>query len=674
MDISDITKVASRKRISEDAEKLREKVSRETAKIIKLKVAQDTAYWDLKEKLQQVEANHERLQQNMVEVQMQHEATSGQYQDELRLRPETLNKVQGARRVCSVLEEAAARARAAGARAAADRSALCGALRHGGLRVRGLRDELQRGLLRLRERGDGLRDQRECGAGGAGGGGGRAALTARRVPGRGAGGGGGPGRAHRPPCAGTGGGRGRGAGPRSPPAVCRDGGRAGAGGRTALTARRVPGRGAGGGGGPGRAHRPPCAVAASEARARRALQAAQEERGRAERRAEEARAREDAERTLLRCKLQQKEDFVENLQKEIERLQQELRDRIVEADNTIENLKLGLQRSDDARAALQRSLALSEQQGAELRDQHQRLLLQLQVTRSGSRRASTRFKRYVVYYLFVNTIYPGRACFPRGIIACCRRAQGTKRLSAANPRAAERSPGRRQRAGGAADGARRRAGGREGGRGVQPARRAQCAAGPPRRRAGPVPVVQGGERGARGGGGRQRGGAHAGRAGRGRAPTQAGGRAGRRARPGRPAGASACGQRRRTQQTDVYYSGYEERKGAAPGENPEHAEHHRQRAEGAVGPRGGAGRRAGGGAAAGRAPPPPRPRALQLPERHQPGRRRAGHERGAPPVRGAVRRSASRRRPACAPPRPATCVPSVARVLVASEARLENET
>ncbi|XP_062531460.1 myosin-14 [Bombyx mori] len=278
MDISDITKVASRKRISEDAEKLREKVSRETAKIIKLKVAQDTAYWDLKEKLQQVEANHERLQQNMVEVQMQHEATSGQYQDELRLRPETLNKVQGARRVCSVLEEAAARARAAGARAAADRSALCGALRHGGLRVRGLRDELQRGLLRLRERGDGLRDQ----------------------------------------------------------------------------------------------------LAASEARARRALQAAQEERGRAERRAEEARAREDAERTLLRCKLQQKEDFVENLQKEIERLQQELRDRIVEADNTIENLKLGLQRSDDARAALQRSLALSEQQGAELRDQHQRLLLQLQ--------------------------------------------------------------------------------------------------------------------------------------------------------------------------------------------------------------------------------------------------------------------------------------------------------
>ncbi|XP_028042237.1 myosin-14-like [Bombyx mandarina] len=279
MDISDITKVASRKRISEDAEKLREKVSRETAKIIKLKVAQDTAYWDLKEKLQQVEANHERLQQNMVEVQMQHEATSGQYQDELRLRPETLNKVQGARRVCSVLEEAAARARAAGARAAADRSALCGALRTRACRCGGpARTSLQRACCGCAERRD------DCAT----------------------------------------------------------------------------------------------SLAASEARARRALQAAQEERGRAERRAEEARAREDAERTLLRCKLQQKEDFVENLQKEIERLQQELRDRIVEADNTIENLKLGLQRSDDARAALQRSLALSEQQGAELRDQHQRLQLQLQ--------------------------------------------------------------------------------------------------------------------------------------------------------------------------------------------------------------------------------------------------------------------------------------------------------
>lgn len=38
MDIGDISKVASRKRLNVEAEKLREKVSRETAKIIKLKV------------------------------------------------------------------------------------------------------------------------------------------------------------------------------------------------------------------------------------------------------------------------------------------------------------------------------------------------------------------------------------------------------------------------------------------------------------------------------------------------------------------------------------------------------------------------------------------------------------------------------------------------------------
>lgn len=39
MDIGDISKVANRKRLNVDAEKLREKVTRETAKIIKLKVS-----------------------------------------------------------------------------------------------------------------------------------------------------------------------------------------------------------------------------------------------------------------------------------------------------------------------------------------------------------------------------------------------------------------------------------------------------------------------------------------------------------------------------------------------------------------------------------------------------------------------------------------------------------
>lgn len=55
-------------------------------------VAQDTSYWDLKEKLRQLEGNLERLQQNMVELQMQYETVSMKYQDELRLRSETLNK------------------------------------------------------------------------------------------------------------------------------------------------------------------------------------------------------------------------------------------------------------------------------------------------------------------------------------------------------------------------------------------------------------------------------------------------------------------------------------------------------------------------------------------------------------------------------------------------------
>ncbi|CAH2244871.1 jg23080 [Pararge aegeria aegeria] len=55
-------------------------------------VAQDTAYWELKEKLSQVKGDHERLQQNMLELQMQYETLSGRHQDELRHRPETLNK------------------------------------------------------------------------------------------------------------------------------------------------------------------------------------------------------------------------------------------------------------------------------------------------------------------------------------------------------------------------------------------------------------------------------------------------------------------------------------------------------------------------------------------------------------------------------------------------------
>ncbi|XP_026332848.1 myosin-11-like [Hyposmocoma kahamanoa] len=125
MDITDINKVATRKRMSADVEKLREKVSRENKKIIKLKVAQDTAYWDLKEKLREVETNHAKLQQNMLEVQMQYETVSGQYQEELRHRPEVMNKLGSTREICNVLVEYSERLRETLSRCKADQSALC---------------------------------------------------------------------------------------------------------------------------------------------------------------------------------------------------------------------------------------------------------------------------------------------------------------------------------------------------------------------------------------------------------------------------------------------------------------------------------------------------------------------------------------------------------------------
>ncbi|CAK1583936.1 unnamed protein product [Parnassius mnemosyne] len=143
MEIGDIKKVANRKRMNTEVEKLREKVSRETSKIIKLKVAQDTAYWDLKEKLQQVENNHERLQQNMVEVQMQHEAISGQYQDELRLRPETLNKLSSTREICDVLEDYSERLKETLSRCKTDQSALYDAYQKSGQLVRDIKVKQQ---------------------------------------------------------------------------------------------------------------------------------------------------------------------------------------------------------------------------------------------------------------------------------------------------------------------------------------------------------------------------------------------------------------------------------------------------------------------------------------------------------------------------------------------------
>ncbi|XP_039757937.1 putative protein tag-278 [Pararge aegeria] len=124
MNIEDIHRVANRKRLVEDLSKVQEKVTKENVELIKLQVAQDTAYWELKEKLSQVKGDHERLQQNMLELQMQYETLSGRHQDELRHRPETLNKLSATRKICEVLEELTEQCKQTSSRTKADQAAL----------------------------------------------------------------------------------------------------------------------------------------------------------------------------------------------------------------------------------------------------------------------------------------------------------------------------------------------------------------------------------------------------------------------------------------------------------------------------------------------------------------------------------------------------------------------
>ncbi|KAJ2938550.1 hypothetical protein O0L34_g13047 [Tuta absoluta] len=161
MDIAGINKVATRKRMSADVEKLRDKISKENKKIIKLKVAQDTAYWDLKEKLRQVETNHEKLQQNMLEVQMQYETVSGQYQDELRHRAETLNKLASTREICSVLEDYSERLRDTLARCKADQAALYEAYQQSGQLLRDLKNQQIQQGEKSRQTIDSLEEKRK---------------------------------------------------------------------------------------------------------------------------------------------------------------------------------------------------------------------------------------------------------------------------------------------------------------------------------------------------------------------------------------------------------------------------------------------------------------------------------------------------------------------------------
>ncbi|XP_060805187.1 putative leucine-rich repeat-containing protein DDB_G0290503 isoform X1 [Amyelois transitella] len=80
----------------------------------------------------------------MVEVQMQHESISGQYQDELRLRPDTLNKLSSTREICDVLEEYSERLKDTLSRCKSDQASLYEAYQKSGKIVRDMKQQHER--------------------------------------------------------------------------------------------------------------------------------------------------------------------------------------------------------------------------------------------------------------------------------------------------------------------------------------------------------------------------------------------------------------------------------------------------------------------------------------------------------------------------------------------------
>ncbi|CAK1547513.1 unnamed protein product [Leptosia nina] len=105
MDKLEKSTAAGSKRIQVKNKELEDKLCKLKKDLTKITVFQDSAYWDLRQKLVQVEGNHERLQLNMIALQMEHESVSSQYQEELRQRPEILNKLNSTRAISEVLEE-----------------------------------------------------------------------------------------------------------------------------------------------------------------------------------------------------------------------------------------------------------------------------------------------------------------------------------------------------------------------------------------------------------------------------------------------------------------------------------------------------------------------------------------------------------------------------------------
>ncbi|XP_052740625.1 tropomyosin-like [Bicyclus anynana] len=141
MDINTIERISNRKRLGEDLSQVQEKVKKENVELIKLQVAQDSAHWELKERLAQLRGEHERLQQNMLQLQMQYEELSARHQDELRHRAETLNKLNATRKIAEVLEGLTQQCKEASSRTEANLAALCETYARSDLVVCGLQRE-----------------------------------------------------------------------------------------------------------------------------------------------------------------------------------------------------------------------------------------------------------------------------------------------------------------------------------------------------------------------------------------------------------------------------------------------------------------------------------------------------------------------------------------------------
>ncbi|XP_045776481.1 uveal autoantigen with coiled-coil domains and ankyrin repeats protein-like isoform X2 [Maniola jurtina] len=105
MEISNkIQKILTQRKLAEGARQIQAKISTQNKDLIKVEVNRDTALWQREQELAELKGHHERIQHNMLELQTQYEALSAQYQQELRYRPETLNKLDGTRKICELLE------------------------------------------------------------------------------------------------------------------------------------------------------------------------------------------------------------------------------------------------------------------------------------------------------------------------------------------------------------------------------------------------------------------------------------------------------------------------------------------------------------------------------------------------------------------------------------------